>query len=117
MSLGSKYDEINEFYALLNAFINTHETTTNETRNCKNRILNNVNQLYNDYFDLYKKNYNSANIRNEERRGRDYKHFEIIDNRGQEPKSTKKEETETKKTPMRYKNHHGLNCQEKILSH
>ena len=25
MSLGSKYDEINDFYALLNTFINTHE--------------------------------------------------------------------------------------------
>ena len=87
MSLGSKYDEINEFYALLNEFISTHETTTTETRNRKNRILNNVNQLYNDYFDLYKKNYNSVNV---ERRKHDYKHFEIIDNRGQEPKSTKK---------------------------
>ena len=73
MSLGSKYDEINEFYALLNAFINTHETTTNETRNCKNRILNNVNQLYNDYFDLYRRNYNSPNVRNEEKRGHNYK--------------------------------------------
>ena len=33
LSLGSKYDEMNEFYALLNAFINTHETTTTETKN------------------------------------------------------------------------------------
>ena len=31
MSLGSKYNEINDFYTLLNAFINTHETTTTET--------------------------------------------------------------------------------------
>ena len=56
MSLGSKYDEINGFYTLLNELINTHEeATTTETKNCKNRILNNVNQLYNDYFDLHKK--------------------------------------------------------------
>ena len=55
MSLGSKYDEINEFYMLLNVFIDTHEVTTTETKNCKNIILNNVNQLYNDYFDLYQK--------------------------------------------------------------
>ena len=44
------------------------------------------------------------------------KQFEIIDNRGQELKSTKKEETD-KKNLMKYKNHHGLNCLEKILSH
>ena len=64
----------------------------------KNRILNNVNQLYNNYFDLYKNNYNSTNVKNEEKRGRDYKQFEIIDKGDQEPKSTKKGETETKKT-------------------
>ena len=58
--------------------------------------MNNVNQLYNYYFDLYKIN-NSTNVRNEEKRGRDYKQFEIIDNRCQVPKSTKKEETKTKK--------------------
>ena len=28
ISLGSKYDEINDFYAILNTFINTHEATT-----------------------------------------------------------------------------------------
>ena len=55
MSLGSKYDGINDFYPLLNAFINTDEATNTKTKNCKNRILNNVNQLYNDYFNLYKK--------------------------------------------------------------
>ena len=55
MSLGSKYDEINDFYALLNAFVNTHEATTTDTKNRKNRILDNVNQLYNKYFDAYKK--------------------------------------------------------------
>ena len=55
MSLGSKYGEMNDFYTLLNAFINTHEATTTETKNRKNRIMNNVNQLYNKYFDTYKK--------------------------------------------------------------
>ena len=48
MSLDSKYDEINNFYSLWNAFINTHEATTTKTKNCKNEIMNNVNQLYND---------------------------------------------------------------------
>ena len=55
MSLSSKYNEINDFYTLLNAFINKPEATTTETKNRKNRILNNVNQLYNKYFDTYKK--------------------------------------------------------------
>ena len=42
MSVGSKYDKINDFYALLNAFINTHEATTTETKDRKDRIMENV---------------------------------------------------------------------------
>ena len=38
MPLGSKYDEINYLYALLNAFINTHEATTTETKYHKDTI-------------------------------------------------------------------------------
>ena len=56
ISLGSKYNEINDFYPLLNPFINTHEATTTKTKNRKNRIMNIVNQLYNKYFNTYKKN-------------------------------------------------------------
>ena len=52
-----------------------------------------MNQLYNHYFDLYKKYDHSADVRNEEKGGRDYKLKEIIDNRGQELKSTKQEGT------------------------
>ena len=109
MSFGSKYGEMNDFYTLLNAFNNTHKATTTETKDHKNRIMNNVKQLYNKYLDTYKKNYDSEKVKDEEKRGRDYKQFEIIDNGDQEPKSTKKEETETKKTLMEYKNHYGLN--------
>ena len=39
----------------------------------------------------------SESVKDENKRGRDYKQFEIIDNGDQEPKSTKKEKTETKK--------------------
>ena len=46
MSLSSEYDEINDLYRLLNAFISMHEATNTEIKNRKNRILNNVNQLY-----------------------------------------------------------------------
>ena len=55
MSLGSKYDEMNDFYTLLNAFINTHEATTTETKDRKDRIMNNVKPLYNKYLDAYRK--------------------------------------------------------------
>ena len=53
----------------------------------KNRILSNVKQLYNKYLDTCKK-----------KRWHDFKQFEIIEKNGdQEPKSTEKEETKTKK--------------------
>ena len=97
MSVGSKYDEINGFHTLLNVFINTHGAVGTETKNRKDRILNIVNQLYNKYFDAYKKIYNNEKVKDKEKRGRDYKQFQITDNRVQEPKSTKKEDTETKK--------------------
>ena len=97
ISLGSKHNEIIDFYTLLNAFINAHNATNTETKDRKDRIMNSVKPLYDNYFDAYKKNYNSENVKDEEKRGRDYKQFEIIYNRDQGPKSTKKEETETKK--------------------
>ena len=57
---------------------------------------------------LTKKIYDSETVKGEEKRGRDNKHFEITDNGDQEPKSTKKEETKTKKL-MKYKSHYALN--------
>ena len=59
MSRGSKCDEINDFYALLNTFINTHEAAATETKDRKSRIMNNMKQLGNKYLDTYKKNYDS----------------------------------------------------------
>ena len=59
---------MNDFYTLLNAFINTHDGTTTETKNCKNRNMNNVNQLYNKYFDTYNKNYDSEKVKDEEKK-------------------------------------------------
>ena len=85
------------FSALLNAFINRHEATTIETKSRKNRIMNNVNQLYNKYFHTYKKKFDSEKVKDKEKIGPDYKQFKIINNGDQELKSTKKEETETKK--------------------
>ena len=53
VSIDSKHGELKEFYELLNDFKN-HKAITTETKNCKDRILNNVNQLYKKYFDTYK---------------------------------------------------------------
>ena len=55
MSLGSKYDEINDFYTFLNVFINIHKATNTETKNRKERVMKKVLHIYNDYFNLYKK--------------------------------------------------------------
>ena len=55
MSLDSKYSEMTDFYGLLNSFIKTHGAITDETKDCKNRILSNVKLLYNNHLDAYKK--------------------------------------------------------------
>ena len=89
---------MNDFYKLLNLFINAHVAITVETKDRKDKILSYVQPLYNKYFDAYKRNYDSKKLTDEEKRKYDYKQFKIIDNKDQGPKSTKKEETETKKT-------------------
>ena len=43
-----------DLHTLLNAFINTHKATTNETNDLKNIILSYVKRLYDNYFDTYK---------------------------------------------------------------
>ena len=48
----------------------------------------NVKQLYDKYFDIYKKKYDSEKVKEEEKRGRDYKQFEIIDKKKQKSEWT-----------------------------
>ena len=50
MSLDSKYDEMINFYTLLYPFINTHQATITETKDRKDRIMNNVKPIYDEYF-------------------------------------------------------------------
>ena len=76
MSLGSKYDEMIDFYTLFNTFISTQNR-----KNRKNRILSYVKLLYNNYLDAYKKNYDNKELADEDKIKYDYKRFEIIDNR------------------------------------
>ena len=55
VSLDSKHFELKKFYKILSNF-KDHKPTANGTKNRKDRILNNVNQLHSKYFDTYKKN-------------------------------------------------------------
>ena len=73
MSLGSNYDEIIDFYELLNSFIDTHKAINTETKDCKDKIMNNVKPLYDNYFDACKKNYNNKELTDEDKRKYDYK--------------------------------------------
>ena len=58
-SLESKYNDISNFYKTLNEFKN-HKTNTDETQQRKNKVINNVLKLYNNYFDSYKKTFNET---------------------------------------------------------
>ena len=42
MSLGSKYDQMIDFYELLNSFINTHKAINTKTKDRKGKIMSNV---------------------------------------------------------------------------
>ena len=47
-SLESKYNDISKFYSVLNEFKN-HKTNTDETKQHKNRVINNAVALYNNF--------------------------------------------------------------------
>ena len=53
VSIDSKHHVLKELYKFLSDFAN-HKPATIETKDCKNRVMHNVNQLYNKYFDTYK---------------------------------------------------------------
>ena len=78
------------FCTLLNAFISTHKASTDETNDRKNRILSHVKLLYNNYLNAYKKDYDNKELTDEDKIKHDYKQFEIINDRNQGLKSTKK---------------------------
>ena len=67
-SLESKYNDISKFYRALNEFKN-HKANSGETQQRKNRIINSVVALYNNYFDSYKKTFNGSALG--ERKGYD----------------------------------------------
>ena len=66
VSIGSKHRVLKEFYKLLGDFKN-HKPVTIETKNCKNRIMNNANQLSDKYFGTCKKYYDSEDLNEEDK--------------------------------------------------
>ena len=91
-----------DFYTLLNAFISTHKTITDETKDRKNRILSYVKLLYNNYLDAYKKNFDNKKLTDEDKTKYGYKKFELID------KNKKNQSGLKKKLREKCKNHYGL---------
>ena len=97
-SLGSKYNDMTDFYKLLNSFINTHKVINTETKDRKNKILSYVKPLYKNYFDAYKKNCNNKELTDQDKRKYDYKQFEIINEKKQKSEWTvEKTKTEMQK--------------------
>ena len=97
MSLDSKYNVMTNFHELLNSFINTYKAINTETNDHKNRILSYVKPLYNKQLGTSKKNYDSEKVKDEEKRERDYKRFEIIDKKKQSEQTEEKTRTEVQK--------------------
>ena len=100
VSIDSKHSELEEFYELLSDFKN-HKPVTIETKHRKNRIMNNVNQLCDNYYDSYKNNYDSEELNEQDKMFFDPNQFKIFDEKNQKPKSTE-ENTE------RCESHYGL---------
>ena len=92
VSLDSKHGELKEFYKLLSDLKN-HKPITNETKIHKNGILNNVNQIYNKYFDTYKTNYDSENLNERDEKIIEPNQFKILGKKKQKSEWTK-EKTE-----------------------
>ena len=90
VSIDSKYGELKEFYILLSNFKN-HKPIATKTRNRKDRILNNVNQLYNKYLDTYKKNYDSEDLNERDAKLFDPNQFEILGKKKLKSESTEED--------------------------
>ena len=97
LSIDSKHGKLKEFYKLLSDFKN-HKPITTETKNRKNRILNNVNQHYNKYFDNYKKNCDSENLNERDEKFFDPNQFKILGKKKQKSDWTEERTEKDAKT-------------------
>ena len=79
MSLDSKYNRIKEFNKLLIKFKNFRPKNS-KTQLKEERIMKNVDELYEKYYNAYKNDYDNDELSQEAKKKKfDYKQFEFID--------------------------------------
>ena len=95
MSLDSKYNKMKKFTNLLNIFQN-HKPKNPKTQLKKERIMKNVDELYEKYYNAYKNDYDNDDELSEGKKKKfDYKQFELFDKKDKKLKldgKTKKDE-------------------------
>ena len=101
VSIDCKHGELKEFQKLLINFKN-HKPITTKTKNGKDRILENVSQLYDKYFDAYKKYYDSENLNKRDEIFFDPNRFKMLDRKKENQSGLKK------KLKEKCKNHYAL---------
>ena len=80
MSLDSKYNKMKKFTNLLNIFQN-HKPKNPKTQLKKERIMKIVDELYENYYNSYKNDYD-AELSEAKKKKYDYKQFELFDEAG-----------------------------------
>ena len=78
MSLDSKYNKMKKFTNLLNIFQN-HKPKNPKTQLKKERIMKNVDELYEKYYNAYKNDYDADELSEAKRKKFDYKQIELLD--------------------------------------
>ena len=90
MSLDSKHNKMKEFKKLLNNFKNL-TPIKQETQLKNERIMKNVDKLYEKYYNAYKNDYDNDDELSEAKKKKfDYKQFELFDKTDEEPKVDEK---------------------------
>ena len=104
MSLDSKYNRMKDFNKLFISF-KSLKTKKTETELKKERIMKNIDELYKNYFNTYKGDYDTDDELKEDRKKKfDYKQFELDDEINKESKLHEKtKELELTKLPKSIK--------------
>ena len=85
MPLDSKYNKMKEFNKLLISFKSLKTTKKKETQLKKERIMKNVDELYEKYYNVSKSDYDTNDkLKKDKKKNFDYKQFELEINK--EPK-------------------------------
>ena len=79
MSLDSKYNKMKKFTNLLNIFQN-HKPKNPKTQLKKERIMKNVDELYEKYYNAYKNDYDADELNEAKKKTFYYKQFELGEN-------------------------------------